>query len=142
MKVIKRNGTVEPFDIRKIADALYRVYRDTGSRTKTKKICKEQAKEIAAKYFENNVDIDIESIQDDVENYLMAKREFAVARAYIKYREKQKIDRENPWADNDERQDLILGKYLIKGETKQDFLKRISFGNSKLEKIFRHREGI
>jgi ribonucleoside-diphosphate reductase alpha chain len=142
MKVIKRNGKVEAFDIRKIADALYRVYRETGDRTKTKKVCKEQAKEISVKYLENNVDIDIESIQDDVENYLMENKEFTAARAYIKYREKQKADRENPWSDNDERQDLILGKYLIKGETKRDFLKRISFGNSKLEKIFRHREGI
>ena len=142
MKVIKRNGSVENFDIKKIAEALQRVYRETGDRTKTKKLCKEQAKEISDKYFERNEDIDIELIQDDVENYLMEKKEFDVARAYIKYREKQKADRENPWSDNDERQDIILGKYLIKGESKKAFLNRISFGNSKLEKIFRNREGI
>lgn len=142
MRVIKRNGSVENFDIKKIAEALYRVYRETGDRTKTKKLCKEQAKEISDKYFERNVDIDIELIQDDVENYLMEKKEFDVARAYIKYREKQKADRENPWSDNDERQNIILGKYLIKGESKKAFLNRISFGNSKLEKIFRKREGI
>lgn len=141
MKVIKRNGSIEKFNVNKIADAIYRVFREIGDR-RNKPVCKEYAKEIVKPYLEVNEEIDIESIQDAVENYLMESREFDAARAYIKYREKQKIDRENPWSDNDERQDMILDKYLIKGETKKQFLERVTFGNSKLEKIFRQREGI
>lgn len=37
---------------------------------------------------------------------------------------------------------MILQKYLIKGETKREFLERISIGDTKLMKIFRNREGI
>lgn len=140
MRVVKRNGKLEPFDVKKIADALYRVYREVGDR-KLKKVCKEEAKEIVDKYIGQD-NIPIESIQDDVENYLMETKQFAAAKAYIKYREKQKIERENPWSDNDERQDMILEKYLIKGETKKQFLKRVSINNTSLEKIFRNREGI
>jgi len=95
MKVIKRNGSIEKFDVRKIADAIYRVYREIGKR-KTKKICKEEAKEIVEKYLLESENVDIEIIQDNVENYLMEIKDFEAARAYIKYREKQKIDRENP----------------------------------------------
>lgn len=142
MNVIKRNGSVESFDINKISTAIYKVYREVGDRSKTKKICKEQAKEIAFKYLETNTDIDIERIQDDVENYLMDNKQFDAAKAFIKYRHRKNEERENPWRDNDERQDLILGKYLVKGETKKDFLKRVTFNNYKLEKIFRNREAV
>ncbi len=37
---------------------------------------------------------------------------------------------------------MILQKYLIKNETKKEFIERISLGNSNLAKIFRNREGI
>jgi len=142
MNVIKRNGSVESFDLNKIATALYKMYREIGDKTKTKKICKEQAKEISTKYLERSTNVDIEAIQDDVENYLMETKQFLAAKAFIKYRERKAEERQNPWKDNDERQDLILGKYLIKGETKKKFLERISFSNYKLEKIFRNREAI
>jgi ribonucleoside-diphosphate reductase alpha chain len=72
----------------------------------------------------------------------MSKKQFEAAKAYIKYSEKQKQDRDNPWSDNDERQDLILKKYLINGESKKEFLERIAFGKSSLEKIFRRKEAI
>jgi ribonucleoside-diphosphate reductase alpha chain len=84
------------FFVKKIPNILYRVYREIGDRSKTKKICKEQAKEITAKYFESNEDIEIETIQDDVENYLMEIKQFLAAKAFIKYREKKTEERKNP----------------------------------------------
>jgi len=96
MNVIKRNGTKEQFDVNKIATALYKVYMEIGDRSKTKKLCKEQAKVISAHYLENNKDIDIELIQDDVENYLMETKQFLAAKAFIKYREKKAEERKNP----------------------------------------------
>ena len=84
----------------------------------------------------------IEKIQDCVELFLMENKDYEVAKAYIKYREKQRLDRENPWSDNDERQDLILQKYLLPNETKKEFLKRVSFKRPALEKILRHKEAI
>ena len=58
------------------------------------------------------------------------------------HREKQRQDRLHPWASADERQDKILTKYTLENETKAEFIKRISIGNSNLAKIFRNKEGI
>ncbi|MCD4827550.1 MAG: adenosylcobalamin-dependent ribonucleoside-diphosphate reductase [Acholeplasmataceae bacterium] len=140
MYVIKRNGTKELFDFNKIALAMFKAYKGVGADV-TLADCQKQAEKITKSYGKD-ADINIEQIQDDVENFLMQSKNFEAARTYIKYREKQKHDRENPWSDNDERQDLILQKYLIKGEDKKEFLKRVSIGKPSLEKIFRKKEAI
>lgn len=140
MFVIKRNGVKEKFDKKKIAEALYKAYLSVDSK-KTKSQCVEYARKITEE-FQNEEEISIEKIQDCVELFLMENKDYEVAKSYIKYREKQRIDRENPWSDNDERQDLILQKYLINNESKKDFLKRVSFKRPALEKILRHKEAI
>lgn len=65
-----------------------------------------------------------------------------IFKSFVFYREKRAAERKTPWKDTDERQDMVLGKYLIKGETKKEFLDRISNGNHNLLKIFRSREAI
>ena len=121
MFVLKRNGSQETFDLKKIANAMLKAYQSVGADC-SEEDCLKQAHEIT-KAYPKNQEISIETIQEDVELYLMKKKQFEAAKAYIKYREKQKVERENPWSDNDERQDIILSKYLITGETKRDFIK-------------------
>jgi ribonucleoside-diphosphate reductase alpha chain len=140
MFVIKRNGSKEPFDVGKIASAMLKAYKTIGVDFNYEE-CLKQAIEITKPY-KKSEDVSIETIQDDVELYLMKKKQYEAAKSYIKYREKQKNERENPWSDNDERQDIILSKYLIQGESKRDFIKRISLGRSALEKILRRKEAI
>lgn len=140
MFVVKRNGSKEPFDVGKIAAAMLKAYKSVGVEF-TFDECMKQALEITKPY-KKSEDVSIEMIQDDVELYLMKKKQYEAAKSYIKYREKQKNERENPWSDNDERQDIILSKYLIQGESKRDFIKRISLGKSSLEKILRRKEAI
>ncbi|NCU33522.1 MAG: hypothetical protein EOM23_11485 [Candidatus Moranbacteria bacterium] len=140
MFVLKRNGTKEPFDVQKIAIAMQKAYRSCGIQFSDDE-CLKQAQKITKNYKKGQA-INIEQIQDDVELFLMETKQYEAAKAYIKYRERQRNDRENPWSDNDERQDIILSKYLIPGEDKKAFLKRIAFGKSSLEKIFRHKEAI
>lgn len=140
MFVLKRNGSKETFVLKKIACAMLKAYQNVGADFSLED-CIKQAQEIT-KAYPKTQEISIETIQDDVELFLMKKKQFEAAKAYIKYREKQKVERENPWSDNDERQDLILSKYLTSGETKRDFIKRVAFGNSALEKILRHKEAI
>ncbi len=140
MLVIKRNGEKEEFDLNKIAHALRKAYLSVNKKI-TQKECIEQAKIITSDYNEGD-EINIEKIQDNVELFLMETKNYEVAKAYIKFREKQRIDREHPWSDNDERQDLILEKYLLHNESKRAFLKRVSFGRPSLEKILRHKEAI
>ncbi|MBI9009693.1 MAG: adenosylcobalamin-dependent ribonucleoside-diphosphate reductase [Tenericutes bacterium] len=140
MQVIKRNGEKEKFKLKKIASALHKAYLSVGEELSAAD-CLKLAESITADYGETEV-INIEKIQDDVELFLMETKKYEVAKAYIKFREKQRIDRENPWNDNDERQDLILKKYLLHNESKKDFLKRVSFDKPSLEKIMRHKEAI
>ncbi|MBN2541077.1 MAG: adenosylcobalamin-dependent ribonucleoside-diphosphate reductase [Bacilli bacterium] len=140
MLVIKRNGETEKFDLHKIANAMHKAYLSVGEEI-TQKECEEQAKIITKDYHKND-EINIEKIQDSVELFFMETKKYEVAKAYIKYREKQRLDREHPWSDNDERQDLILEKYLLHNESKKAFLKRVSFGRPALEKILRHKEAV
>lgn len=140
MYVLKRNGSRELFDLQKIANAMKKAYRNVGVEVSEEE-CLKQAQKITKSY-KKDQDINIEKIQDDVELFLMESKQYEAAKAYIKYRERQRNDRENPWSDNDERQDMILSKYLIPGEDKKAFIKRIAFGKSTLEKIFRHKEAI
>jgi ribonucleoside-diphosphate reductase alpha chain len=140
MQVIKRNGEKERFNLKKIASALHKAYISVGEEL-TLDDCIKQSENITMDYSKTDI-ISIEKIQDDVELFLMETKKYEVAKAYIKFREKQRIDRENPWGDNDERQDLILKKYLLHNESKKDFLKRVSFDKPSLEKIMRHKEAI
>lgn len=46
------------------------------------------------------------------------------------------------WDNLDERQEVVLSKYKKKGETHEEFVKRVTFGNEELFKIFKNKEGI
>jgi ribonucleoside-diphosphate reductase alpha chain len=139
MQVRKRTGQIEEFDISKVAKAIYKARLDANvsqtleeSFIEARKVLNHLNKEI----------VEIEEIQDAIESNFIKNDEIEVFKAFTFYREMRRQDRINPWANNDERQDLILEKYLIKGETKKEFLERISLNNHKLLKIFRNREGI
>ena len=140
-EVVKRNGSIESFNILKIASAIYKTRKDIGQDV-TIDDCVPEARKIVEDLKNKKEPIPIEEIQDAIEDHFFKNGETKVFKSFVFYREKKAKERENPWADNDERQDLILQKYLIKGETKKDFLNRISNGNYKLLKIFRNREAI
>ena len=140
-EVVKRNGSIEPFNILKIASAIYKTRIDNGQDVAIDD-CVAEAREIVEVLKNKKEPVPIEEIQDAIEDHFFRKGETKVFKSFVFYREKKAKERENPWVDSDERQDLILQKYLIKGETKKDFLNRISNGNYKLLKIFRNREAI
>ena len=140
-EVVKRNGSIEPFNILKIASAIYKTRKDNGQDV-TIDDCVAEARKIVEDLKNKKEPVPIEEIQDAIEDHFFKSGETKVFKSFVFYREKKAKERENPWVDSDERQDLILQKYLIKGETKKDFLNRISNGNYKLLKIFRNREAI
>jgi ribonucleoside-diphosphate reductase alpha chain len=141
MQVKKRNGDGQIFNVMKIAKAIYRARID-ANQEKTLEECMKEAREVELMLDKTVSVIDIESIQDAIEKYFIKKDEVEVFKAFTFYRAKRKQDRENPWSNNDERQDIILQKYLKKNETKKDFIERISMGKQSLAKIFRNREAI
>lgn len=140
MQVKKRNGKLEEFNIEKIAKAIYKT-RLEANQDKNLQDCIKEAKKIS-KTFEGQEIVDIETIQDAIEDYFIKQKEIALFKMFAFYREKRRQDRIAPWIDNDERQDLILQKYLLPNESKKEFLDRISLGNEKLLKIFRKKEAI
>jgi ribonucleoside-diphosphate reductase alpha chain len=141
MQVKKRNGDGQIFDVMKIAKAIYRARID-ANQEKNLEECVKEAREVELILDKTVSVIDIESIQDAIEKYFLKKDEVEVFKAFTFYRSKRKQDRENPWSNNDERQDIILQKYLKKNETKKEFIERISMGKQSLAKIFRNREAI
>lgn len=98
IKVIRRNGTVTPFDANKIAIALTKAFlavegsAAAGSPRIQEKVA-ELVKHIAALFqrrLPTGGTIHIEDIQDQVELGLMRAEEHKVARAYVLYREERR----------------------------------------------------
>ena len=86
MRIIKRNGAVETFDVAKIVNAITKA----NDASDTMKLTKDQITEIAD-YVEYKCErmgreVSVEEIQDMVENQIMAKGAFDIARGYVKYR--------------------------------------------------------
>ncbi len=100
MKIIKRSGMEDTFDIKKIEAAIRRA---NNSVIDYEKLTDKQIDEIS-----KNVEIacenmkrspSVEEIQDMVENQIMNQRAFNVARNYITYRYKQELVRKSNSTD-------------------------------------------
>ena len=87
MKIIKRSGTEETFNINKIIAAISKANKEVET---INRMSEEQVEEIAANVTQICADmnraLNVEEIQDLVEDQIMNKRAFAVARKYITYR--------------------------------------------------------
>ncbi len=102
LKVIRRNGTLTPFDANKITIAMTKAFLavegDTaaGSARINETVTKHVAKisEAFARRMPSGGTIHIEDIQDQVELTLMRAAEHKVARAYVLYREERRKIRE------------------------------------------------
>ena len=97
-KVVKRNGKLEEFNKEKIINAVCKAFLDVDGDLSRDNISK--AKSIA-KYVEDIDEdkISVESIQNIVEDKLMASNRKDVARAYIRYRYKHEILRRENTTD-------------------------------------------
>src|SRR4051812_18712264 len=87
VSVRKRDGeTVQPFDPSKIATAISKAWNDCGG-------CDDEHELHAITQLVANTlpveTVDVEEIQDAVEVALMKHKKFAVAKAYILYRQKR-----------------------------------------------------
>ena len=91
MLVIKRDKSLQPFDIGKVRNAMSKAFADVGQQMPS-----DIADCILAKYegLGEEEQVDIEDIQDEVEKCLMGKFP-DVAKAYIIYRAEHKVMREN-----------------------------------------------
>lgn len=96
MKIIKRSGTEEAFNIDKIIAAVSKANNEVET---IKRLSIEQIYEVADNvmqiYLDTKRALNVEEIQDLVEDQIMDKRAFAVARKYITYRYKRALVRKS-----------------------------------------------
>lgn len=100
MKIIKRNGSEEDFNIIKIVNAV----KKANDSSKQKFLTEEQIEDIA-EYVEYKCNklkraVSVEEIQDMVEDQLMAKGAFELARRYVRYRYTRSLIRKSNTTDN------------------------------------------
>ena len=88
MKLIKRNGNIENFNINKVIKAVEAAFHSTNTVVPLS-LSRDLVETF--NYVEAVTDsINVEEIQDRVENFLMEHRFYKVAKAYILYREQHK----------------------------------------------------
>ena len=109
MKVIKRDGRVVDFDREKIEIAIEKANKEVTSKERT---TKQDIKDII-KYIEemDKKRILVEDIQDIIEEQLMDKKKFKLAKKYMIYRYNRALVRKKNTTD-----ESILG--LIKNQNK------------------------
>ena len=100
MKIIKRNGAEEDFDINKIVVAVSKANTAAGKN----KLSLEQIKDIADyveyKCVKLNRAVSVEEIQDMVENQIMSTGAFELAKDYVRYRYQRSLIRKANTTDN------------------------------------------
>ena len=104
MNVIKRSGMEVLFDKNKIVNAITKAKKDTPTSNITKEAMEEIAEYIEFKCGKLGRAAGIEEIQDMVEQNLMARGEFELAKNYVRYRYKRELIRKKNTTD-----DKILG---------------------------------
>lgn len=100
MKIIKRNGSEEIFDLNKIIAAVIKASEATLNSMLTKEQISEIADYVEYKCLKMNRVVSVEEIQDMVENQIMSTGAFDVAKSYVRYRYKRSLVRKANTTDN------------------------------------------
>lgn len=104
LKVVKRDGSIEDFNVQKAVNAVQKAFASVGG------VLPEYLSTMIPALFEEGDVIGVEDIQDRVEQLLMNDKHFKAAKSYILYREKHKqarfirerIDYMSNYADSDD----------------------------------------
>ena len=100
MKIIKRNGSEEIFDIEKIVNAISKANEADHKNELTREQIKDIAEYVEYKCNKMGRAVSVEEIQDMVENQIMSKGAFDLARRYVKYRYTRYLVRKANTTDN------------------------------------------
>ena len=100
MKIIKRNGAEEVFDINKIVIAVTKADSSSEGRSLTDSQIEDIAEFVEFKCNKLNRAVSVEEIQDLVEDQIMATGAFELAKRYVRYRYKRSLVRKANTTDN------------------------------------------
>ena len=138
MNIIKRDGTTQEFNKDKIAEAIRKVFYAVGSQVGG--IDRKIAKRIYDFYNSNNKDATVEDVQDMVEDDLLGMGFIKEAKAYIKYRQERTKVRQEGWKMDDLQFAIWNNKYRHNEESFDEWLARVSGGNSEVAKLIRDKK--
>ena len=93
MSVIKRDGSEVAFDASKIINAINKAFIEVDGELYENDTATDIALEIGKTILKSPTSVNVETIQDWVEEYLMRSERKDVARAYIRYRYKKEVAR-------------------------------------------------
>lgn len=99
MRIIKRDGSEETFNSKKIVNAITKANAATDSSNISDEKISEIAEYVEFKCNRLNRAVSVEEIQDMVENQIMAAGAFEVARNYVRYRYKRSLERRESESD-------------------------------------------
>ena len=100
MRIIKRNGSEEDFNIEKIINAVKKANGSGEHKFLTDKQIEDVADYVEYKCNKIRRAVSVEEIQDMVEDQLMAKGAFELARRYVRYRYNRSLVRKANTTDN------------------------------------------
>ena len=100
MKIIKRNGSEENFDVSKISAAVAKANKACEKGAISAEEIEDVADYVEYKCNKMNRAVSVEEIQDMVENQLMAKGAIELARRYVRYRYTRSLIRKANTTDN------------------------------------------
>ena len=100
MKIIKRNGSEEVFNGDKIINAVTKANNACDRSYLTPEQIKDIAEYVEYKCMKMGRAVSVEEIQDMVEDQIMAKGAFELARRYVKYRYNRSLVRRANTTDN------------------------------------------
>lgn len=100
MKIIKRNGSEEIFDINKIIAAITKANNSLEKRRLNEEQIKDIADYVEYKCNKLNRAVSVEEIQDMVEDQIMATGAFDLAKSYVRYRYQRSLIRKANTTDN------------------------------------------
>ncbi len=93
MKIIKRNGSEEIFDVSKVEAAVAKANAASDNAPLSREQIADIAEYVEYKCNKLNRAVSVEEIQDMVENQIMSTGAFDVARGYVRYRYKRSLVR-------------------------------------------------
>ena len=100
MRIIKRNGSEEQFDIGKIISAVTKADSASDKRELTTEEIADIADYVEYKCNKMGRAVSVEEIQDMVEDQIMAKGAFELAKCYVRYRYTRSLARKANTTDN------------------------------------------
>ncbi|WP_122638833.1 adenosylcobalamin-dependent ribonucleoside-diphosphate reductase [Romboutsia sp. Marseille-P6047] len=138
-KIIKRDGTTEPFNKVKVMNAIYKstINSKEGEDKELPKMVADKIEEIVNSREE---EISVEDIQDNVELLLMESNRKDVAKKYILYRDKRADIRKSKWHMDELQKSIWTNKYQYNNESFDEWIDRVSGNNRKIAKLIRERK--